>query len=274
VSLAAGSYTPDLFEREALEFIRREGAKPFFLFLAATLPHANNELTRRTGNGMEIASDTPYSAENWTPQQRNYAAMVSRLDATVGAVLAELRAQKIDRQTLVLFTSDNGPQGVGEGGYDQSLFRSNGGFRGIKRELYEGGIRVPLIAWWPGKVRANTTDATPWAQYDLLATLAAVGLVNAPKTDGRSYERVLRGRKMKAAPFLYFEFHEGGFVRAVRAGKWKAVMKGKDGAVELYDLARDPRESRDVAAQNPKMAAELRAAMLREHVESDDWRDR
>src|SRR5919205_3247865 len=168
VSLPKGTYSHDLFTREALDFVGRAGRSPFFLYLAYTLPHANNELTRRTGNGMEVPSDEPYSKEPWTPQQRNYAAMVTRLDADVGRLLRLLKESDIDRETVVIFTSDNGPQGRDEGGYDQAFFDSNGPFRGLKRELYEGGVRVPLLVRWPGRVRAGASNTFPVTLCDLL----------------------------------------------------------------------------------------------------------
>src|SRR4051812_45549402 len=170
VTLPKGTYSHDLFTREALDFIRRESSSRFFLYLAYTLPHANNELTRKTGNGMEVPSDAPYSRETWSPQQRNYAAMVTRLDADVGKVLALLKELGIDDDTFVVFTSDNGPQDKSEGGYDQALFDSNGPFRGLKRELYEGGIRVPLIVRWPGHFYAGLPNVWPVTLCDLMPT--------------------------------------------------------------------------------------------------------
>src|ERR1044071_9270705 len=175
VTLGRRSYSHDLFTREALAFVRREDERPFFLYLAYTLPHANNELTRKTGNGMEVPSDAPNSKESWTPQQRNYAAMVTRLDADVGELVRLLKEMDIDSETIVIFTSDNGPQGKDEGGYDQTFFDSNGPFRGLKRELYEGGIRVPLLVRWPGRVRAGSVSVFPVTLCDLMPTAAALG---------------------------------------------------------------------------------------------------
>ncbi|MET0649778.1 MAG: arylsulfatase, partial [Pyrinomonadaceae bacterium] len=195
VTLRGGTYAHDLFTREALAFIRRgEDGRPFFLYLAYTLPHANNELTRKTGNGMEVPSDAPYSREPWTPQQRNYAAMVTRLDADVGELIRLLKEMDIDRETVVIFTSDNGPQGRDEGGYDQTLFDSNGPFRGLKRELYEGGIRVPLLVRGPGRVRAGVTSAYPVTLCDLLPTAAALAGARTPfASDGVSLQSLLLG---------------------------------------------------------------------------------
>ncbi|MFL6256275.1 MAG: arylsulfatase [Pyrinomonadaceae bacterium] len=272
VTLGRRTYSHDLFTSEALGFIRRADERPFFLYLAYTLPHANNELTRKTGNGMEVPSDAPYSREPWTPQQRNYAAMVTRLDADVGKLFRLLKEMDIDSETVVIFTSDNGPQGPDEGGYDQTLFDSNGPFRGLKRELYEGGIRVPLLVRWPGRVRAGVTSAYPVTLCDLLPTAAALAGVSAPSaTDGLSLLPLLQGGRAPQRESLYWEFHEGGFAQAVRIGSWKAVRKGTGGAVELYDLKTDLGETRDVSARHPALVRRAEEIMRREHVESEDW---
>ncbi|MET0622943.1 MAG: arylsulfatase [Pyrinomonadaceae bacterium] len=272
-TLRGRTYSHDLLTREALSFVRRgEDGRPFFLYLAYTLPHANNELTRKTGNGMQVPDDAPYSREPWTPQQRNYAAMVTRLDADVGELIRLLKEMDIDRETLVVFTSDNGPQGSAEGGYDQTLFDSNGPFRGLKRELYEGGIRVPLVVRWPGRVRAGATVREPVTLCDLLPTAAALASARtAEASDGVSLLPLLSGgRATRRAP-LYWEFHEGGFAQAVRMGRWKIVRRGAKGSPELYDLQSDLGETRDLAAKRPDLVRRAVEIMSREHVESEDW---
>ncbi|MEZ5426854.1 MAG: arylsulfatase [Pyrinomonadaceae bacterium] len=275
VTLPKGTYSHDLFTKEAIDFIDREKETPFFLYLAYTLPHANNELTRRTGNGMEIPSDAPYTDESWSPQQKNYAAMVSRLDRDVGRLLDLLKQLKIEKKTIVIFTSDNGPQDKNEGGYDQTLFGSNGSLRGLKRELYEGGIRMPLIVRWPGRIRSGRLSRNVWAQYDLLPTFAEIAGASPPKEiDGISMLPALFGKTRPEHKFLYWEFHEGGFVQAVRMGKWKALRRGLKGKIELYDLAKDVKETTDVAAKNPKIVEKIAAIMQSEHAESKNWADR
>ncbi len=272
VPLAERTYTHDLFTSEALAFVRRGDERPFFLYLAYTLPHANNELTRKTGNGMEVPSDAPYTREPWTPQQRNYASMVTRLDADVGRVLRLLKELDIDRETLVVFTSDNGPQGKDEGGYDQTLFDSNGPFRGLKRDLYEGGIRVPLFARWPGRVRPGSVSAEAVTLCDLMPTFASLaGARVAESLDGVSLQSLLLGGRAPRREYLYWEFHEGGFAQAVRFGRWKAVRRGLKGTVELYDLRADAGETRDVSARRPALVRRAEEIMRREHVESEDW---
>ena len=269
VELPAGTYSHDLLTREAHDFIRRERRAPFFLYLAYTLPHANNELTRKTGNGMEVPTDAPYTREPWTRQQRNYAAMVTRLDADVGRLFALLKTLKIDDDTLVLFTSDNGPQGPDEGGYDATLFDSNGPFRGLKRDLYEGGLRVPMLARWPGRVPAGRASAHVWTLYDFLPTAAALAGARVPAgVDGVSVLPALLDGRARPRGHLYFEFYEGGFTQAVRAGRWKAVRRGGVGPVELYDLFADVVVTRVLASDRPVLCKLIAALMVYEQVVS------
>lgn len=274
VNLPKGTYSHDLFAQESLDFLRRESKNPFFLYLAYTIPHANNELNRRTGNGMEVPSDAPYTNENWTQQQKNYAAMVTRMDADIGKLLELLKQLTLDENTIVIFTSDNGPQGTEEGSYDQSLFNSNGGFRGIKRDLYEGGIREPLIVRWIGKIKPDQTSEHVWAQYDMFSTLAEIaGAKSSNETDGISMFPALFGNQEPNHKFIYWEFHEGGFAQAVRIKNWKAVRHGLNGKIELYDLQKDVRETTDVSAKFPEIVAQMAEVMRREHVESEHWTD-
>lgn len=273
VKLEKGSYTPDLFQKEVENFIKREKGQPFFLYYATILPHANNELTRKTGNGMEIPANEPYSKENWTIQQKNYAAMVSLLDAQVGKINVLLKKLKLDKNTIVMFMSDNGPQGKGEGGYEQELFQSNMGLRGIKRALYEGGIRSPLIVQWNGKIKANQTNSNAWTQYDLFPTIAdLIGSKFSNRTDGKTFKNDLLGKKSAKQDYQYWEFYEGGFVQAVRFGNWKGVRKSIKGKIELYDLAADEKETTDISTKFPDVVKRIEKIMQREHVDSEDWK--
>ena len=269
VSLKQGTYSHDLFTSEALEFIRREHSHPFFLYLAYTLPHANNELGRTTGNGMQVPTDDPYSRETWPQQEKNYAAMVTRLDADVGKIRELLRELGLDGETIVFFSSDNGPQGRDEGGFDPNFFASHGVFRGIKRELYEGGIREPLIACWPGKISAGQVSQQVWAGWDVLPTLAAIAGVKSPAgIDGISMLPALFGKRLKGHPYLYWEFHEGQYAQAVRWGRWKAVRKvGSE--IELYDLQTDVSETLDVAPSHPEVVSRIAEIMKQAHTESE-----
>jgi arylsulfatase A-like enzyme len=272
VTLEKGTYSHDLFTREALEFIRRNRERPFFLYLAYTIPHANNELGRATGNGMEVPDDAPYSAEHWPPQQKNYAAMIARMDVDVGKVLALLKELDIDNRTVVFFSSDNGPQGADEGGFNPDFFASHGVFRGIKRDLYEGGIRVPMIARWPGTIRPERVSHQVWASCDFMPTAAALaGAKPPPGIDGRSMLPTLLARRQKRPEYLYWEFHEGGFAQAVLLGRWKAIRSGPNKPVELYDLQTDIRETRDLAARRSEIVRRVQGIMKGAHTESEFW---
>jgi arylsulfatase A-like enzyme len=250
-------YTHDLFTAEALDWIEQKKDEPFFLYLAYTIPHANNE-----ARNMDVPSDEPYADRDWPQQQKNKAAMITRMDGDVGKLLAKLRELGIDRDTLVIFTSDNGPHR--EGGADPDFFDSNGPLRGIKRDLYEGGIRVPAIAWWPGQIEAGTVSDLPWALWDFLPTAAAAAGAGAPAgLDGVSLLPTLRGEAQAALRErpLYWEFPARGMTQAVRWGKWKAIRFGMDKPVQLYDLSVDIGEQHDVAADRPEVAAKMARLM-------------
>src|SRR6516162_1054573 len=174
VATERAQYSHDLFTNQALGFLdsrkRLTPDKPFFLYLAYTIPHANNERGRAEGNGMEVPSDAPYSGRPWPQAQKNHAAMITRLDADVGKLLERLKVLGLDEQTIIFFSSDNGPHK--EGGADPKFFQSAGALRGHKRDLTEGGIRVPMIVRWPGKIKAGTVSDQVWAFWDFLPTAA------------------------------------------------------------------------------------------------------
>lgn len=272
-----GLYVPDLFVRVTTNFIRINkpewfsGQRPFFLYFASTLPHANNELGRETGNGMQVPDDQPYSKETWLPSERNKAAMITRLDKQVGALMATLKAYKQETNTLVLFTSDNGPHN--EGGVDPEFFQSSGPLRGIKGDLYEGGIRVPMIAMWPGKIPAGKVSDEPWAFWDLLPTLTEIGGVRTPKDiDGLSYAPTLLGlAQTNRHEYLYWELHESGFKQAIRMGQWKAVRSQVGAPLELYDLSKDAGEKNDIARDNPKLVQQLESLFTSARTDSSEY---
>ncbi len=199
--------------------------------------------------------------------------MVTRLDRDVGRLLDLLRERGVAENTLVFFTSDNGPHA--EGGHDPAFFDSNGPFRGMKRDLYEGGIRVPLIAWWPGTVKAGGVSDHVSAFWDFMATAAE--LAGAPLESGAdslSFAPTLLGapERQSQHDYLYWEFYERGGKQAVRQGPWKAVRldvgDDPDGPVELYHLLNDPGEREDLAAVHPERAGDLAALMDEAHTPS------
>ena len=249
-------YTHDLFEADTLRFIREHKDRPFFLYLPYTLPHGK----------YVIPSDAPDSDKPWPQQHKNSAAMITRLDATVGKILALLEELGLDGKTLVIFTSDNGPNRP-----FLARFRSAAGLRGIKRQLYEGGIRMPTVARWPGGTPAGVVSDFVWSQVDVLPTAAELAGVEPPKNlDGISILPTLLGKKQKPHDHLYWEIHSP-FHQAVRAGRWKGIRFGTEEALELYDLSKDPGETRDVAGQNPDAVKKIEAILATARSPSKHW---
>jgi len=272
-----GKYSNDLFTEAALNFLRMSKPdqfnhyRPFFLYLPYTIPHANDELGAKTGNGMEVPSDAPYTDEPWPQVEKNKAAMITRLDRYVGALMAKLKELKEDQNTIVIFTSDNGPHK--EGGVNPKFFKSGGPLRGIKRDLYEGGIREPMIVWWPGRIKAGSTSDLPCAFWDFLPTAADLAQARPPAdSDGISLVPTLLGQaQIKRHEFLYWEFHEGGFAQAVRMGDWKAVRFGVDGPLELYNLKSDVGEKINVAGDYPKVVAQIKEYLKTARTPDENW---
>ncbi len=267
-------YSHDLFAREALEFVRSSKDDTFFLYLALTTPHANNEGTRLTGNGQEVPDYGIYADRPWPDPDKGQAAMITRMDADVGRLVALLKELGIAENTVVMFTSDNGPHH--EGGQNTERFDPNGPLRGMKRDLYEGGIRVPMIAWWPGHIEPGSVTDHVGYFGDLMATAAELAGVEVPEgLDSISFLPTLLGKpdKQKQHRYLYWEFYERGSAQAVRAGRWKAVRKPMlTGKTELYDLSTDLGEQHDVADQHPDIVAKMEALMAEAHVPSPRWK--
>jgi arylsulfatase A-like enzyme len=271
VAAKRSHYAHDLFTKEALAFVDQHKAEPFFLYLAYTIPHANNERTKAEGNGNEVPDLGPYVDRDWPVPEKAKAAMITRLDADVDKLLAKLKDLKLDKNTIVFFTSDNGPHK--EGGNDPRFFNSAGGLRGIKRDLYEGGIREPMIVRWPGHIQAGAVSDLPWAFWDFLPTCADLaGVKSLDAIDGISVAPTLltKGEQVKH-PYFYWEFHEGASKQAVRFGDWKAVRLRPGGPIELYDLRADVAEQNNVAGQRPEIAAKAGEMMKQARTESEHW---
>ena len=269
VSSNRAEYSPDRMLEEALGFIDRNWDRPFFLYLAFTLPHANNEAKNR---GMEIPDYGAYRNEKWPEAEKGLAAMITRLDRDAGLVLGRLKKHGIERDTIVFFSSDNGPHR--EGGNNPDFFDSHGPLRGIKRDLYEGGIRVPMIVRWTGKVRGGRVSDHAGYFADFLPTAAELARVAAPAgLDGISFLPAIVGEgKQKEHDYLYWEFYEAGSAQAVRLGDWKGVVRPFGGNLELYDLRTDLGERHDVAAAHPDVVARIRAILKEAHVPSPLWK--
>ncbi len=264
-------YSHDLLLPEILKFIDESKDRPFFLYLPFTIPHANNEAGKK---GMEVPDYGDYAEKDWPAAQKGIAAMITRMDRDIGTILERLKRHGIDDNTLVVFTSDNGPHA--EGGNDPKFFDSNGPLRGIKRDFYEGGIRVPTIARWPGKIQPGTTSDHVGYFGDLLPTAAELAGVDLPAGhDGISFLPTLLGQsaRQKKHPYLYWEFYERGSSQAVRMGKWKAVRKPMWGRkIEIYNLEEDLGETKDIAARHPEIVEKVQAIMKEAHTPSARWR--
>jgi arylsulfatase A len=283
-------YVNDLFTREAGAFIERDDSRPFFVYLNYTVPHAELRVPddslapfrgrfaeqpfvnhtadeKRTG----ARPDGPSLGYRSQPAPHAaFAAMIARMDRDIGRLVDLLGARGMERRTLVLFISDNGPHE--EGGGDPVFFKSAGGLRGIKRDLYEGGIRVPMIARWVGTIPAGRVSDHPWAHWDVMPTLAEIAGARVPiGLDGMSMLHALRAEPQPTHPFFYWEFHERGFQQAVRMGRWKALRLKPGDPLEVYDLESDPREARNVAAGNPEIVARIDAYLRTARTESERW---
>jgi arylsulfatase A-like enzyme len=264
-------YAHDVFTKRAIDFIDRHKQGPWFLYLAYTIPHANNELTKQTGNGMEIPQVGEYAGRPWTEPNRNFAATVHHLDETVGQVLGKLHDAGLDDDTVVIFCSDNGPHK--EGGNDPELFNSNGPLRGIKRDLYDGGIRTPFIVRWPGRIKAGSTSDAVFAFWDFLPTAAELAGAKSPSgIDGTSFAPALFGRPVQQHEYLYWEFHENGFSQAVRLGSWKGVRRrSRSAPIELYDITTDVGEQNEVAAAHPDIVKRIGDIMVSARTDSPEF---
>jgi arylsulfatase A-like enzyme len=283
-------YANDLFTKEAAAFIERSDPRPFFLYLNYTVPHAElrvpedsvasfrgrfpeKPFTNPKADAQPAGArpDGPSLGYRSQPEPHaTFAAMITRLDRDIGRLTDLLRERGLERRTLVLFTSDNGPHQ--EGGAAPVFFNSSGGLRGIKRDLYEGGIRVPMIARWTGTIPSGRVSDHPWAHWDMMPTLADIaGAKPRDGLDGISMARALRGQSQPTHPFFYWEFHERGFQQAVRMGQWKAVRVKKDGPLELYDLDADRGETRNVAAAHPEIVSKIEAYLATARTESERW---
>jgi arylsulfatase A-like enzyme len=260
-------YTHDLFAEESLKFVEENSRGPFFLYLAFTIPHANNEAKSK---GMEVPDLGEFANTDWPDQEKAKAAMIARMDRDVGRLMALLKKLGVDDSTLVFFTSDNGPHR--EGGADPDFFDSNGPLRGIKRDLYEGGVRVPMIVRWPKRIKAGAKSDQVWAHWDFLPTVAEVAGVKPPANiDGISMFNALLGRRQRNHEFLYWEFHERSFSQAARMGDWKAVRNSPNSPLEIYDLKNDPGEQNDLAVKHPEVVKKIERYLKTARAESELW---
>ena len=263
-----GQYLPDLFTTMAKNFVINNQPdhfnhyRPFFLLLNYTTLRANIAETARTGNGMQVPTDAPFSGETWPQPEKNKAAMIARLDVNIGQLLDQLKKLALDSNTVVLFTSDTGPHH--DGGVDPRTFQSAGPFRGGRGDLYEGGLRVPMMARWPGKIPAGQVSDFTWAAWDLLPTMADIALTQSPtNVDGISVLPALTGKPASQPRQIFFRWELRGrdLAQAARMGDWKIVRSQPGEKWELYQLKTDPGETRNVAEKHPEVIASFEASL-------------
>ncbi len=266
-----GEYTHDLFTQRALQFIEQSDETPFFLYLAYTIPHWS-DYPSESPESQIVPSDEPYTSKDWPQVEKNYAAMVTRMDRDVGQILALLKKRGLDENTIVFFTSDNGPCAHQRKAHRPKFFNSRGPLQGHKRNLYEAGIRVPMIVRWPGEVPAGRTSDQVWAFWDVMPTLAELAGAAPPKTtDGISMAPAILGREQtQQHDYLYWDYghSRGNFMQAVRMGDWKGIRNGIGAEIELYDLATDSAERNNIAAEHPQVVAKIERAMRESFVET------
>ena len=263
-----GVYAQNLIQQEVLSWVDQKNKGPFFLFYAITLPHGH----------YEIDDQGIYKNEPWPEKEKNYAAMVTRLDSDVGGLVALLEKKGIADNTLIVFAGDNGSSfqpntAIGKR-FDQTM---GGTLRGFKRGLYEGGLRQAAFAWWPGTVPAGRVTDQPWAFWDLLPTfaeLAGAKLSASAPTDGHSLVSFLKGGDAPSRESFYWELHEGrGHIQAIRWKNWKAVRPRQGGGVELYNLQNDLGETTNLAEQNPTRLTKAIRMMNASRTANPDWPD-
>lgn len=266
-------YSDDLITDESLKFVSKNQSQPFFLYWSLIIPHANNERTREVGDGAHVPDYGPYAKMDWPDQDKGQAAMITRMDSYVGRMLDQLELLGLAENTLVIFTSDNGPHN--ESKHNLERFNPSGPFTGTKRSLTDGGIRVPFIAWWPGTVKPGVSDHAGYFP-DWFPTATELAKAETPEgLDGISLVPLLTGKteEQKKHEFLYWEFHEGGFRQAALFdSRWKGIRQGgPDAPVKLYDQQNDVAELTDVAAQHPDIAEKISEYLKTARTPLAEW---
>ena len=262
-------YAPDEFDRAGLQFVENMKDEPFFLYFAINTPHGNSEY-KDDGKGMEVPDTKAFDGESWPNAEKRFAEMIRRLDLTVGKFRDKLTELGIDKNTIIIFSSDNGPHN--ESGHDDKFFNSNGQLRGKKRDLYEGGIRVPLIVTFPGTIMPNQTSDEVFAFWDFLPTMSDMLGQPIPKeSNGISFMPTLLGKKQsKRHKYLYWEFYEENGKQAVLWKNYKAIKLNTNNSekttLELYDIKNELGETRNIASIQPKIASKLAKMMEDAHT--------
>lgn len=282
------TYAPEIIHQKALSFLEKNKDTTFFMYYPSVIPHAEliapeiymekfrgKLLPEKTYKGVVNGEYHKNSGYNFQKEPHTaFAAMVYLLDKQVGEIRRKVEELGIADNTIIIFTSDNGPHQ--EGGADPDYFNSNAHLRGYKRDLFEGGLRVPMVAYWPGKINANATSNHISAFWDFLPTVCEIAEIETPQNiDGISFLKELLGKKQKTHDYLYWEFHEQGGKQAVRLGKWKGVRlnmsNNSEAPIELYNLTTDEGEQNNVANENPEIIERIADIMEKEHSYSKEF---
>ena len=260
------TYAQELIQNDMIKWLKANGDKPFMMFYAITLPHGR----------FEIDDQGIYKDKPWSEKEKNYAAMVTRLDSDMGELMDTLKELGIDKDTLVIFSGDNGSSFPPTSEIGKRFNQASNGLRGFKRGMYEGALRQAALAWWPGTVPAGRVDDQPWAFWDLMPTFVELSGANPPKgyeTDGFSLVDYLKGGKAPQRDYFYWELHIGWrdhAIQAARFGKWKAVKNG-DKPIEIYDLEADPAESNNLAESRPGLVKRAKKILAEAYRADPNW---
>lgn len=258
------TYAQELIQNEMLKWVKENSEDPFMMFYAITLPHGAHEI-----DDLGIYKDKP-----WTLTQKSYAAQVTRIDSDIGELVDTLRDLGIDKNTLIVFTGDNGSSFNPSSEIGKLFKQDANGLRGYKRGMYEGALRQSAFAWWPGTVLAGRVDESPWALWDLMPTFVEMSGSKPPKgyeTDGKSLVSYLKGGEAPKRDYFYWELHKGNVVQAARWDDWKAVRNGIDQSIEIYDLAKDRGEKNDLAKERPELVKKAESIFKDAHRIDSDW---
>ncbi len=258
------TYAQKLIQDDMIRWLKSQGDDPFMMFYAITLPHGRHEI-----DDYGIYNDKP-----WTNKQKAYAAQVTRVDSDMGQLVDTLREMKIDDDTLIVFTGDNGSSFSPKSEIGKRFDQASNGLRGFKRGLYEGALRQAALAWWPGTVPAGRVDDQPWAFWDMMPTFVELSGATPPagyETDGLSLVSYLKGGDAPKRDYFYWELHEDKPIQAARWGNWKAVRSGIDKPIQIYNLETDAAESKNVAASRAELVAKAESIFKEAHRPDPNW---
>lgn len=259
------TYAQELIQNKMIQWLKSNADKPFMMFYAITLPHGRHEIDKQG-----IYKDKP-----WSELEKNYAAQVTRVDSDMGEMLDTLKELGIDKNTLVVFTGDNGSSFSPESEIGKRFKQNLNGMRGYKRGMYEGALRQAGFAWWPGTVPAGRVDAQPWALWDLMPTFVEMSGATPPEgyeTDGFSLLDYFKGGDAPKRDYFYWELHPGeNTLQAARFGDWKAVRQGVDKPIEIYDLAKDAAERNNLADTRPELVQRAEEIFKEAHRPDPNW---